>query len=303
MRFLMILVASLALGCGDDDSMMMSPDSGPGEDSGPSTDSGPGTDAGDIVPPDSRAVWLTPEMQTFDEAIPGIGFLSTVFGDRMSGAHETFVRVTAGMGLPPHAHTMGTHSLVVQGPMQIPVPSNETDPAMMMTGMYGFVPPGTDHQMNCLNSAMDCLFLVTQAGPFDFTPTDMPPMGDAERDPAATLQPFSAIEWVDIIPGVVEFGPVRGEFMAGEHATIVRVQGGMGIPPHWHTMMARGFVLSGMVEVPVPYNQTDPMTMPSGSYFAVPPMAEHEMNCMSDTPCMFYLIQDGAFDFNPVETE
>lgn len=50
----------------------------------------------------------------------------------------------------------------------------------------------------------------------------------ADRNPDAPMQLFEDVEWVDIIPGAVEFGIVQGDFMTGSHGAIVRVQGGMG---------------------------------------------------------------------------
>ena len=74
----------------------------------------------------------------------------------------------------------------------------------------------------------------------------------------------------------------------------------MCIRDSFHTLEARGFVLVGDVEVPVPFNQTNPTTILPGGYFSVPAMTAHEMNCASDTTCIFYLRQDGDFDFTPV---
>ena len=120
-----------------------------------------------------------------------------------------------------------------------------------------------------------CVFLIHQDGPFDVTPTGnmAVEMGTAMRNPEATEVPFSDTEgFVDVgIPGV-DFRPVVGDFSiqdGTQHGTLVRVQGGMGIPPHFHTLEARGFVLVGDVEVPVPFNQTNPTTILPGGYFSV----------------------------------
>jgi len=259
-----------------------------------------------MVPVNPNAVFVTPDMVEFqDTPFPGVS-LATAFSNETLGSHETFVQVEAGGAIPPHMHTEGTYSIVVDGPMEIPVPIDEMNPMMMATGSAGFVPGSTEHLMGCLNTVADCVFLIHQDGPFDVTPTGNMPveMGTAIRNMAATEVQFSETEgWVDVgVPGV-DFRAVVGNFGVQDgtqHGTLVRVQPGMGIPPHFHTLEARGFVLLGDVEVPVPFNQTNPTTLLPGGYFSVPAMAVHEMNCASATECIFYLRQDGDFDFTPV---
>ncbi|MBX2886476.1 MAG: DUF4437 domain-containing protein [Granulosicoccus sp.] len=251
------------------------------------------------------AVFVTREMVSFqDTPFPGVQ-LAQAFSNDDTGSHETFVRVSAGGAIPPHIHSQGTWSIVVDGPMEIPVPIDEMNPMMMTTGSAGFVPPSTEHLMGCLNTSNDCLFLIHQDGVFDVMPTgnEAVDSGTSPRNADAIEVPFSETEgWVDIgVPGV-EFRTVVGDFSVQDgtqHGTLVRVQGGMGIPPHFHSLAARGFVLEGDVVVPVPVNQTNPTTIQSGGYFSVPAMTEHEMNCASASPCIFYLRQDGDFDFTP----
>jgi len=273
----------------------------------------PDTMMGDaMVMANPEAVFVTPEMVNFqDTPFPGVQ-LANAFSNDNSGSHETFVKVEAGGEIPPHTHTQGTYSMVFSGPMQIPVPLDEMNPMSMEPGSSSFVPPATEHLMGCLtpaDSGEDCIFLIQQDGPFDVFPTGSATFaagtGTAMRNPLATELPFDMSDgFVEVLPGV-EFRAVVGDFSVADgsqHGTIVRVQGGMGIPPHYHSLQARGFVLRGDVEVPVPYNQTNPATIQPGGYFAVPAMAVHEMNCASATPCMFYLRQDGDFDFTPVDT-
>jgi len=259
-----------------------------------------------VVAADPAAVFVTREMIEFqDTPFPGVA-LANAFNNETNGSHETFVRVAAGGAIPPHLHTEGTYSIVIEGPMEIPVPIDEKDAIVMGTGSAGFVPGATEHLMGCLNADEDCLFLIHQDGPFDVTPGDSVRVenGTAARNIEAIEIPFSDTErWVDVgVPGV-DFRAVVGNFGVADgtqHGTLVRVQPGMGIPPHFHSLEARGFVLFGDVEVPVPFNQTNPTSLQPGGYFSVPAMAVHEMNCASTTACVFYLRQDGNFDFTPV---
>lgn len=257
------------------------------------------------VEANADAIFVTPDMVAFqDTPFDGVQ-LAQAFSNAETGSHETFVKVAAGGAIPPHMHTEGTYSLVIDGPMEIPTPIDEMNPMMMVTGSSSFVPGSTEHLMGCLNSTEDCIFLIHQDGAFDVTPTGNMAVenGTSPRNPAATEVPFSETEgWVDVgVPGV-DFRAVVGDFSVQDgtqHGTLVRVQGGMGIPPHFHSLEARGFVLFGDVEVPVPFNQTNPTTIQPGGYFSVPAMVEHEMNCASAETCIFYLRQDGDFDFTP----
>lgn len=293
------LIAScvfVLVGCGSDDDDSGGPDNA-------MTDTGM-TDA-DTISANAEAVFVTANMVEFqDTPFPGVA-LGPAFSNDATGAHETFVRVAAGGAIPPHMHTQGTWSIVVDGPMEIPVPIDEMNPMMMVTGSAGFVPGSTEHLMGCLNASADCLFLIHQDGAFDVTPSGNMSVdsGTSPRNTAAVEVPFSeTMGWVDVgIPGV-DFRAVVGDFSVQDgtqHGTLVRVQGGMGIPPHFHSLEARGFVLEGNVVVPVPFNQTNPTTIQRGGYFSVPAMAEHEMNCASTETCIFYLRQDGDFDFTP----
>ncbi len=305
MKHLIALSCIIALaGCSssDDDSSAMT-------NTDTDMETGGMVDTGTMVAADPAAVFVTPDMVEFqDTPFPGVA-LAQAFSDPMDGSHETFVQVAAGGAIPPHFHTEGTYSVVIDGPMEIPVPIDEMDPLVMVTGSGGFAPPATEHLMGCLRPATmvePCVFLIHQDGPFDVTPTGnmAVDMGTATRNADATEVAFSDTEgFVDVgIPGV-DFRPVVGDFSVQDgtqHGTLVRVQGGMGIPPHFHTLEARGFVLLGDVEVPVPFNQTNPTTIQPGGYFSVPAMTAHEMNCASDTTCIFYLRQDGDFDFTPV---
>jgi hypothetical protein len=183
------------------------------------------------VPGDPDASWVMLSEMTFGEIIPDIVSFATPWGDIAAGPHTTFARVSAGMGIPPHLHSSNIRSVVFDAPMEIPVPSNETEPGSLTLGSYMFVPGMNQHAMT------------------------------------------------------------------GAHGTIARVKAGTGIPPHWHSLEVRGYVLQGMVEVPVPFDQTNPVTMTPCAFFLVPAEAGHAMNCVSASmDCLFLMVQEGAFD-------
>lgn len=115
---------------------------------------------GQEVPGNPNAFWQPLEDAEFVELVPGSGIeISTVFGDRATGSHASFIKVPAGGGIPTHNHTANTRSLVLDGPMAIPVPDNEANPMTMIRGSSSLVPGGVNHRMLCLktcNSSPQC---------------------------------------------------------------------------------------------------------------------------------------------------
>jgi hypothetical protein len=157
-KFVLVLgfvaMSTMALGCGDS--------SGTG---------GAGGAGG--VPGDPDASWVQLSEMTFEEIILGIVSFATPWGDLAAGPHATFARVSAGMGIPPRLHSNDIRSVVFEAPMEIPVPSNETEPGSLTLGSYMFVPGTTQHGMNCVSDSMDCMFLLVQDGAFDVTFLDI----------------------------------------------------------------------------------------------------------------------------------
>ena len=131
MKHLIALSCIVALaGCSssDDDSSAIT-------DADTDVETGGMVDTGTIVAVDPAAVFVTPDMVEFqDTPFPGVA-LAQAFNDPMDGSHETFVQVAAGGAIPPHFHTEGTYSVVIDGPMEIPVPIDEMNPLEMVTAV------------------------------------------------------------------------------------------------------------------------------------------------------------------------
>ncbi len=126
------------------------------------------TPAGGATPiaKNPAAVQLPMADLQFGDLMPGVVQVAALFGDFTAGEHGTMVKVTAGMGIPRHWHTMAVDALVLEGEMNVPVPYNQSDVVNLTPGSYYYVPAGAEHMMNC-TSGQDCVFYIHQAGAFD----------------------------------------------------------------------------------------------------------------------------------------
>jgi quercetin dioxygenase-like cupin family protein len=111
--------------------------------------------------------------------------------------------------------------------------------------------------------------------------------------------PASEIKFVDT--GVksdgkeLKAGPAYGNLANGRHGTFVRAPAGFKSAPHTHTEDYYAVVLKG---VGANY-QADgkAVPLPAGSYWFQRGEESHVTECLSDTDCLFFLVQPGKFDY------
>ena len=84
----------------------------------------------------SQAEFVSPEQIKFDEILPGAVQFGTVFGDRESGEHGTFVRIKKGESTPLHTHSAGYQAIVIQGIFENPVPGIADSQKPLKQGSY-----------------------------------------------------------------------------------------------------------------------------------------------------------------------
>jgi beta-alanine degradation protein BauB len=98
----------------------------------------------------------------------GIGPLLAArgFGDFMTGAHGTFIKMPAGFVSQLHTHSEDYYAVVISGVM-----SNEADAQIkgksLAPGSYWFQKGNAKHVTKCL-SANECVFFISQSAMFDF---------------------------------------------------------------------------------------------------------------------------------------
>jgi len=90
------------------------------------------------------------------------------YGNMATGKHGSFVFMPAGYASVPHTHTDYYYAVVVKGVMANHGPDAKDVP--LPVGSYWYQKGGENHVTKCL-SKDDCLFFITQPGPFDFAAT------------------------------------------------------------------------------------------------------------------------------------
>ena len=90
-----------------------------------------------------------------------------------------------------------------------------------------------------------------------------------------------------------------GDLTQGEHSSFIRMPAGFKGAVHTHTHDFWVVVLSG-VAVNTAVDGED-IVLPAGSYWFQPGGKPHYTNCISSVECVYFVSQNGAFDYNVLE--
>lgn len=127
------------------------------------------------TPPIAAAAITAGEVK-FDEILPGAVWFGTVYGDRNTGPHGTFVKIKRGAATPVHTHSSAYRAVVLAGAVQNPIPGDQAHPKTLTRGSYYDVPAGAEHITRCeKTSPTDCMTFFYQTAAFDFTPVTTAP--------------------------------------------------------------------------------------------------------------------------------
>ncbi|MEO9518272.1 MAG: DUF4437 domain-containing protein [Paracoccaceae bacterium] len=114
-----------------------------------------------------------------------------------------------------------------------------------------------------------------------------------------TLTPDTDLDW-ETTPEGVAFAPLHGDRFAGSYIAMVRLPSGTISPPHIKTADMMGLMVSGLMTHHPHPSGADAERIGPGAYYHIPAGLAHVSSCVSDTPCITLLYQNGPFDFNPV---
>lgn len=107
-------------------------------------------------------------------------------------------------------------------------------------------------------------------------------------------------EW-QTTPEGVAFAALEGDRFSEAYQALVRLPAGTVSPPHVKTSNMFGIMLEGeMIHYSIEENPEDARRIGPGAFYSIAAGTPHVSACVSDTPCVGYLYQDGAFDFLPV---
>lgn len=90
-------------------------------------------------------------------------------------------------------------------------------------------------------------------------------------------------------------GPAYGNLANGRHGTFVRAPAGFKSAPHTHTEDYYAVVLKGVGANYQAGGKVVPL--PVGSYWFQRGEESHVTECISETDCLFFLVQPGKFDY------
>ena len=96
--------------------------------------------------------------------------------------------------------------------------------------------------------------------------------------------------------GPVKFADAYGSRQSGPHGTYVKFPAGFKTPSHIHTHSYRAIVIKGEMMNPFTNELNTPLMKP-GSYWAVKAGERHTTECISVSPCEFFMYGNESFDF------
>ncbi len=112
-------------------------------------------------------------------------------------------------------------------------------------------------------------------------------------------QPLPQLNWATTPEGVA-FAPLQGDRFVEDYMAMVRLPAGLVSPPHIKSANMFGIVIEGVMTHMLHDEAGIPTPLPSGAFYKIPKDLPHVSACISDTPCITFLYQDGKFDFLPV---
>ncbi len=249
--------------------------------------------------PAIRGTVVTASQVQFQPIMPDAVWFGTVYGDRASGPHGTFVKIKKGAATPSHTHSRSYFAVILAGQVENPMVGTPDSSKALGAGSYYDVPANVDHVTRCAaTSPEDCMTFFVQDGAFDFV-TDLA-TSKKSLDLGHT-RTADQIKFDPILPGDVWFGTAMGDRSKGPHGTFVKIRKGAATPAHVHSGAYRAVVLAGEVQNPIPANQANPATLTRGSYYDVPANADHITRCQKTSPtdCLTFFYQPTPFDFTP----
>lgn len=134
----------------------------------------PTTEAQARNAPTSNVALPSTDLQFVDTGINdrnGYGPLraAPAYGDMTSGEHSTYIRMPPGFDGAVHVHTYDFWVAVVSG-VAVNTAAGGVD-VQLPQGSFWFQPGGQPHYTKCV-SQVECVFFVSQNGPFDYIPAD-----------------------------------------------------------------------------------------------------------------------------------
>lgn len=121
------------------------------------------------------------------------------------------------------------------------------------------------------------------------------PAGSASRNVPVTTLKYGPTGVSDGAHGELLAAPAYGDLAHGPHGTFIRMPAGFVSPVHTHTEDYWGVVISGVAANGVPGSHDVPLAV--GSYWFQKGGEAHITKCLSPNECVFFISQQGGFDY------
>jgi hypothetical protein len=99
----------------------------------------------------------------------------------------------------------------------------------------------------------------------------------------------------DGVHGELYAAPAYGDLAHGPHGTFIKMPAGYVSPTHIHTEDYWAVVVSGVMVNKKPDSLDVPL--PAGSYYFQKGGEPHVTKCLSSNGCIFFVSQNGKFDY------
>jgi hypothetical protein len=123
------------------------------------------------------------------------------------------------------------------------------------------------------------------------------PRPDTSRNVPVTALQFGATGVTDATGKALLAAPAYGDLSKGPHGTFIRMPAGFASHVHRHHADYWGVVISGVAINAAPQAADRATPLPAGSYWFQKGDEAHVTRCISATECVFFIGQQGAFDY------
>lgn len=121
--------------------------------------------------------------------------------------------------------------------------------------------------------------------------------GQSSVNVPVTQLTYSPTGISDGVHGELSAAPAYGDLKHGAHSTFIKMPAGFVSPAHIHSADYYAVVLSG-VAVNAALGGAE-VPLPVGSYWLQKGGESHITKCISSNECIFFISQNGKFDFVP----
>ena len=110
-----------------------------------------------------------------------------------------------------------------------------------------------------------------------------------------------AMTWQQLGEGPLQVTVLWGDPATGAHGRLIKLPAGFTAPIHYHTGEYHGINVAGTWRHSFEEGASISQDLPQGSYVWQPAGGYHGDTCVGPEDCIFFLTQDVAADFTPVD--